>query len=319
MSEVDQKGGLLWSPGGIRYLDLADRVTGDIRRVFLWAPPGDAPETGWPALWLLDGNAVIATAVDAMRAQAFWPTGTNLGWGALIAVGYPTDDAYDSFRRSWDLGPPPGRTYPPFHDDGDEVRTGGGAEMARFLLEDAREFLGTHIRLDPANQSLFGHSFGGLFALWMMFTRADAFRNIIAASPAITWEDSFLLSYLNGFDPTGAAPRVMLLAGEWEDDRLAPFQENGPERDARLAEKTRTRTVAAAREMAESLTQKGCEVSYETCAQETHMSILPVAVNRALHWTFALDRGALALWPAPVNEDTAIAEAAAAKEKSNAT
>lgn len=65
--------------GGTRWFDLVDSVTGDIRRVFLWVPPVPAPERGWPALWLLDGNAVIGTAVDVMRAQAFWPTGTNIG------------------------------------------------------------------------------------------------------------------------------------------------------------------------------------------------------------------------------------------------
>lgn len=293
MSGAGEATGNLWSPGGIRYFDLTDRVTGDIRRVFLWTPPGETPQKGWPALWLLDGNAVIATAVDAMRAQAFWPTGTNLGWGALIAVGYPSDDAYDSFRRSWDLGPPPGRSYPPFYEGGAEVRTGGGAEMARFLIEDAREVLADHVRLDPDNQSLFGHSFGGLFALWLMFTEPLAFRNIIAASPAITWEESFLLSHLDAFTVPSAAPRVFLSAGEWEGDRLAPFQERSPERDARLAEKAWTRTIAAAQEMAESLAQKGCEVAYETFAMETHMSVLPVAVNRALHWAFALDRVAM--------------------------
>lgn len=309
----------VWSPGGIRYFDLADSVTGGIRRVFLWTPPGDVPEAGWPALWLLDGNAVIATAVDAMRAQAFWPMGTNLGWGALIAVGYPTDDAYDSFRRSWDLGPPPGRSYPPFREGGPEVCTGGGAEMARFLIEDARDFLAGHIRLDLENQSLFGHSFGGLFALWMMFTRPSSFRNIIAASPAITWEDSFLLAHLEGFDPSGAVPRVHLSAGEWEGERLAPFQEHGPEREARLAEKTRTRTIAAACEMAEKLTRKGCEVGYEAYAQETHMSVLPVAVNRALHWAFALDRTALPLWPVPTNDDGDEPEVALFKKGPHAT
>ena len=98
---------------GLRWFDIADRASGAVRRVFLWLPPGEMPEAGWPALFMTDGNAVIATAIDAMRAQAPYPSGTNLGQGALVAIGYPTEDAYDPFRRSWDLGPPPGATYPP--------------------------------------------------------------------------------------------------------------------------------------------------------------------------------------------------------------
>lgn len=290
----------LWSSGGIRWFDLADSVTGDIRRVFIWTPPEPAPDAGWPALWLLDGNAVIATAVDTMRAQAFWPAGTNLGWGALIAVGYPSDDAYDSFRRSWDLGPPPGQTYPPFVEKGPAVRTGGGAEMARFLIEDARDFIASQIPLDVANQSLFGHSFGGLFALWLMFTNPHAFRNVIAASPAITWENSFLLGHLKTFLKTvpapARAPRVHLSAGEWEGAYLAPFQNNKTDSAERLAENAKARTIAAAQEMAEVLTTHDIVATYETYAGETHMSVLPIAVNRALHWAFAINREALPRW-----------------------
>jgi len=274
--------------GGARWFDLADRVTGVVRRVFLWVPPGEAPAEGWPSLLMTDGNAVIGTAVDAMRAQAFYPTGTNLGWGVLIAVGYPTDDAYDPFRRSWDLGPPPGASYPPFWPDTPEVRTGGGAEMARFLLEDLRDFLSTRVALDPAQAGLFGHSFGGLFALWLLFTRPDAFTHWIAASPAITWENSFLLTHRDGFDPAGRRLVVLLSAGEWEGDDLAPFQRAAPDAERRLAEKATTRTIAAAQEMAAHLAALGLAVRYETYAGETHMSVLPVAVNRALHCVFAL-------------------------------
>ncbi len=274
--------------GGTRWFDLEDSVTGALRRVFLWVPPGEAPAAGWPSLTMTDGNAVIGTAVDAMRAQSPYTSGTNLIPGVLVAVGYPTDDAYDPFRRSWDLGPPPGTSYPPFWPGTPEVRTGGGAEMARFLLEDLRGFLAGQVRLDPARQGLFGHSFGGLFALWLLFNRPDAFSHWVAASPAITWEDSFLLAHLDAFRPDGRPLCVHLSAGEWEGDALAPFQIGAEDADQRLADKAKTRTIAAAMEMAAHLARlPGLTVRYETYAGETHMSVLPVAVNRALHCVFA--------------------------------
>ncbi|AGT10747.1 esterase (plasmid) [Paracoccus aminophilus JCM 7686] len=279
--------------GGARWFDLEDSASGAVRRVFLWIPPGEAPEAGWPALMLTDGNAVIATAIDAMRAQAFYPSGTNLGWGVLIAIGYPTDEAYDPFRRSWDLGPPPGATYPPFWEGTPEVKTGGGAEMARFLLDEVRPFVAARVPLDLAHQGLFGHSFGGLFALWLMFTRPDAFSHWIAASPAITWEESFLLTHRDGFAPKGKPLSLLLSAGEWEGAALAPFQIGAEDADKRLAEKERIRTIAAAEEMAGHLDKiQGISAHYETYAGETHMSVLPVAVNRALHHVFALKKNA---------------------------
>lgn len=274
---------------GARWFDLADSATGAVRRLFLWLPPGEAPAAGWPALFMTDGNAVIATAIDAMRAQAPYPAGTNMGRGALIAIGYPTDEAYDPLRRSWDLGPPPGATYPPFWPGTPEVRTGGSAELARFLLEDARGFLAPRVRLDPERQGLFGHSFGGLFALWLLFTRPDAFTHWIAASPSITWEGGFLLDHLAGFDPGGRKVTVHLSAGEWEGDALAPFQRGAEDADRRLAARSEERTMAAAQDMAARLCRlPGVSAAYETHAGETHMSVLPVAVNRALHCVFAV-------------------------------
>ncbi|NIZ12301.1 alpha/beta hydrolase [Phaeobacter sp. HF9A] len=279
--------GTAWT--GARWYDLRDTETGDIRRVFIWVPPGEPPEQGWPVLYMTDGNAVIGTAIDAMRAQACYPAGTNTGWGVLVAVGYPTDDAYDPFRRSWDLGPPPGQSYPPFQDGGAAVRTGGGAEMARFLLDQLRPFVAHRVRLNPTHQGLFGHSFGGLFALWLMFTQPRAFSHWIAASPAITWENSFVLAHQARFDPGEGPIFVHLSAGAWEGDQLAPFQETAEDATERRAERAKTRTIAAARQMAAELNRvPGVTVDYETYQGETHMSVLPVAVNRAIQKVFAL-------------------------------
>jgi predicted alpha/beta superfamily hydrolase len=165
-----------------------------------------------------------------------------------------------------------------------------------------RVFLAGQVALDPTRQSLFGHSFGGLFALWLMFTRPDAFANWIVASPAITWEDSFLLDYLDRFDVGGHQLRVHLSAGEWEGDRLAPFQAVGPEAAERLAEKAQTRTVAAAQEMAAELSVRGVTTQIEIYPNETHMSVLPVAVNRALWWAFAIAKPQIDVASTQINE-----------------
>ena len=279
----------LTSIGGTRWYDLKDSVTGAVRRVFLWIPSGDIPKNGWPSLTMTDGNALIGTAVDAMRAQASYPSDTNLRHGVLIAVGYPSDDAYDPVRRSWDLGPPPGASYPPFWPDTPDVKTGGGAEMARFLLEDLRGFLEPRVKLDRSKQGLFGHSFGGLFTLWLMFNQPDAFSHWIAASPSITWEDNFLLAHRDAFDPGERQLTLHLSAGEWEGTHLAPFQEGAKDTTERLKQKGKERTLEAAMEMAKHLQKlPGMKVRYETYVGETHMSVLPIAINRALHTVFAL-------------------------------
>ncbi|HMF68388.1 MAG TPA: alpha/beta hydrolase, partial [Phyllobacterium sp.] len=81
--------------GNTTFHDVVSDRTGAVYRIFIFSPPGDAPERGWPVIYMTDGNAVIGTAVDAMRAQASYSSGTNVGHGVVVTIGYPLDAAYD--------------------------------------------------------------------------------------------------------------------------------------------------------------------------------------------------------------------------------
>ena len=266
-------------------------------RVFVYTPPGEPPAAGWPVLYLVDGNAVFATAVDAIRAQASYPKGTNVTHGLIVAIGYPTDDAYDPWRRSWDLSPPPGKTYPPFYEGGPEVRTGGGEDFLCFIEDALKPMLEARFPIDRDRQTLFGHSFGGLFALYVLFRRPAAFRTLVTASPAINWEDTVIArsrEALNADDWRGFTGRVLLSAGEYETADLAPFQRNREDTESRREHLAQIRTLGLARDWAgeiNALAGRPDAASFESYAGENHMSVLPVAVNRAVQAAFAVEAG----------------------------
>ncbi|RVB25201.1 alpha/beta hydrolase, partial [Mesorhizobium sp. M7A.F.Ca.CA.002.10.1.1] len=208
--------------------------------------------------------------------------------------GYPVDGAYDPLRRSWDLGPPPGKTYPPFHEGTSEVRTGGAGKFLAFIEDELKPWVASRVTVDASRQALYGHSFGGLFALYALFTRPSSFQTWIAASPAIYWEERAIDRFLEAFEaaiPDGLAATMILSAGEYETEKLAPFQIGAEDEEKRLKQKKVTRTDAFARAMAQRLDAlPGVRASFELHAGENHMSILPVTVNRAVQAAFAVRR-----------------------------
>ena len=283
----------IYTMPGTCFFDLAPAKGGDPYRIFLSIPAGEPPAGGWPLLVTTDGNATFPFAVASLVTQAPYPTGTNVGWGVIAAIGYPSDEPYNAMRRAWDLGPPPVKSYPPYFDGGPPVMIGGTGELLEFIENELLPEIATMAPLDPTRRSLFGHSFGGLLTLFSLFERPGLFANWIAASPTIYWEGSEILNNeARRQAAPGSTPFLHLSAGEYEGDELAPFQYRNEDAATRLEKRKTERTVSLAREMAERLngTEDGIHTEFEIFAGETHMSVLGPAVNRAVSIAFAVNR-----------------------------
>ncbi len=280
--------------GNTTFHDVVSEASGQTYRIFVYRPDGEAPERGWPVLYMTDGNAVIGTAVDVVRAQANYPSGTNVAPGVIVTIGYPLDAAYDPLRRSWDLGPPPGKIYPPFYENSPVVKTGGAEAFLRFIEDQVKPMVEGSLDLDRSRQALFGHSFGGLFALYSLFTRPSAFTTWIAASPSIYWEDRTIDTFYPAFEAspgTRENAELFLSCGEYETDKLAPFQVGAADEAERLAQKKIAQNDVYAIELMNrinSLPNLPIRVEFEIHPGENHMSLLPVAVNRAIQRAFAI-------------------------------
>jgi predicted alpha/beta superfamily hydrolase len=282
---------------GATFTDVTFESFEQPHRIFVYRPARPAPPEGWPVLYLTDGNACFATAVDAQKVQMSYPSGTNVCDGVIVAIGYPSDEPYDPFRRSWDLSPPPGRTYPPFFPDTPDVRTGGGDQFLAMIEDELKPWVERQVPIDRSRQALFGHSFGGLFVLHALFTRPRAYRRWIAASPAIFWEDAAILSTEQAFlaqsDARPEGIELHLSAGQYESERcIAPFHKGRPDEEHRLARARETRTMELAQEMAErweASPRLAGVARFEQYAGENHMSVLPVALNRAVQIAFRQD------------------------------
>ncbi|WNL39941.1 alpha/beta hydrolase-fold protein [Halomonas sp. PAMB 3232] len=146
-------------------------------RVTLGIPAASAPASNYPAFWMLDGNAALmefdAALLDALGERPAPPV--------LVFVGYDNDLRIDR-RRVHDYT---------FIEDGDQ---GGGANALLEVIEERiRPIIAQYATTDPQQQTLWGHSLGGLFTLTTLFTRPDAFDTYAAGSPSLWWAEGALL------------------------------------------------------------------------------------------------------------------------------
>ncbi|MES2498096.1 MAG: alpha/beta hydrolase-fold protein [Pseudomonadota bacterium] len=193
---------------------------GDIYRIMLSFPKGEPPAGGYPVLYILDGNASFASFAETRRLLEYAGQGKAL----IVGVGYPTDQAYDARRTADFLYPVPTREPPAQPQPQLRTKDTGRDRFLDFLTGKLRTEIGKRYRIDLDRQSLFGHSFGGLFALHALYTRPEAFYSIVAASPSLGWNMQDMLREERAFTAglasgkTVRMSRLMLVVGDQDTD-----------------------------------------------------------------------------------------------------
>lgn len=247
--------------------DLATEDGSRSYRILVHRPQGAAPPGGFSVLTVLDGNALFAGLVDAARATRHETAGAR---GLMVvAVGYPGDATYDMQRRTFDLTPAPS---PAVRGQGQAFAQGGQKAFLDFLVNRLRPELARRHAVDPSRHSLYGHSFGGAFALYALYSRPDVFHAIVAASPSVWWNAQSVLedeaAFMGRMSGTPGVPLQLSLR------ILVGGREPGP--------MVGDATALAAR-MA-SLSGKGLRSSMRVLQEESHMSMPAASATDVLRF-----------------------------------
>jgi predicted alpha/beta superfamily hydrolase len=123
----------------------------------------------------------------------------------VVGIGYPNPKTVYDFRRGPDLTPasPDGEYEMPLDRHGNprtDISFGKAAEHLEFIRKDVMDYVYGTLLPIPAlingRKALFGHSYGGIFALYALFTAPELFNTFIAASPTVWWNRHFLTKEL---------------------------------------------------------------------------------------------------------------------------
>ncbi|CEP37398.1 MULTISPECIES: alpha/beta hydrolase [unclassified Halomonas] len=160
---------------------------GAVYRILISKPEGEVPYSGgYPVIYVLDGNAYFASLHEAKRAQE------PFRQAIIVGIAYPGEAPHNFLRRSYDLSPP-------VAEEQNTPPQGGQDELLDFIEHSLMPTVAERFPVDANHQSLYGHSFGGMFAIYALFTRPDLFNHIVAASPSLWWNNSYLLKHERDF------------------------------------------------------------------------------------------------------------------------
>lgn len=152
--------------------------------------------------------------------------------------------------------------------------SGGHAEdFLHFINNEIKPFINDTYNVNKYNQTLVGHSFGGLFGLYVLFNHSDSFNRYVIASPSLWWDDAVTFEFEEKYanTHTNMAKNVFISVGSKE------FVD-GPQgiigNTNRMVEKIKSRNYS------------NLELCFKIFEDETHDSVVGISIQKGIESVF---------------------------------
>jgi hypothetical protein len=258
-----------------RYRLRAKAIDQDFMIQVAWPPGRPAEGETYPVVYVLDGNTAFTITAQIARSLQSGPF--PMPPTLVVGIGYhfetPEDQARLGLLRIRDFTPCSDALLEAQYPEGGQV-CGGAAAFLDFIEGEVKPFVAARFPVDAGDQTLVGSSLGGLFTLYALFSKPDAFRRYVAVSPAIYWGEGALFTMEAALAAAAddLPVHLFLAAGGLEEghDAHQRFVSNTYQLDARL----------------QARAYPGLDLSLKVFEGETHMSVYFGAVARGLGAVF---------------------------------
>ncbi len=247
---------------------LHSKQTGARYELFIATPPGYR-KTGrtYPVIYMLDADysfALVRNIVQHFVEREDMPP------VILVAIAYPgAASSRETYRmnRTRDYTP----VFAPDGGYGAEYQkvSGGAPKFRAFLARELIPFIESRFPVTPDDSTLIGHSYGGLFATYILLTEPSLFQRYIAVSPSLWYANRTALTMEEAAARSGIRPRARVFYAVGANENQIMEDDL-----AELVKNLRSRGIP------------GLQVTMRVYEGETHNSVFPGAVTRGLLTVF---------------------------------
>lgn len=245
-------------------------------RIMVWIPDIPEPAAGFPVVYMLDANAAFGSMVEAVRLLSRGPY--KIEPAIIVGIGYETDEPLDTKRRFYDftIHADP-EELPPRKDTSPWPETGGADEFLEFIERELKPVIERLHPVDRSRQTLFGHSLGGWFVMYVFFKRPQAFTVYAAGSPSIWWKNNYILSLAELLTP--AMPESAAI--------ISVIEKIQPKVYIGVGSLEKPHMLEGARRMFELLSAAavpGLHLKHCCLQEEDHLSVIQPLLGRILRY-----------------------------------
>jgi predicted alpha/beta superfamily hydrolase len=169
---------------------------------------------------------------------------------------------------------------------------GGAPNLLRFIRDELQPWVHTRYRVDPLQSMFFGHSFGGLFATYVLLTEPDTFTRYGIGSPSLWWHKTaaFDLEVAYAATHDDLRAKVFFSIGEHETHEGRQTEASRlPPDEARIAGLWYIDMVADMQRIVSSLRSReysSLDLASTVFPDEFHITVPMLNLTRSLRYLF---------------------------------
>ena len=265
-------------------------ASGDYK-VSIYTPNKPTPKGGWSIIYLLDGDSYFLTANDIIKSQAC--ERCILQEGIIVAIDY-----LNQTRRDFDFLPKPDHFVfetLPNNQINLSGKYGGADAFYDFLTKELKPEMEKRYKINLKQQAIFGHSYGGLFNLYIFLTKPVIFNTYVVSSPSMWFSDGYMFKVLSKYlldnQPPLINPVNLLISVGGAEQSLLPFDSKLPKEKQNLLLKHRQnrKMVDNSKHLFDQLKQAkihNLNLSYKVYPQQSHKTAAIIALQDSIQINF---------------------------------